>query len=127
MPVHQVQLADVTAKFQKAPYGWDSICTLHIINELVRRHRRDYSYANNPNVDPAMVASRIMVETNKFTLRAAVAIPQLQSLQLLVDGFDALVEIVFVTSQAYGHDARVSILRISAFHSVYPSVLLTQD
>lgn len=72
----ETNVADVTAKFQKAPYGWDSICTLHIINELVRRHRRDYSYANNPNVDPAMVASRIMVETNKFTLRAAVAIPQ---------------------------------------------------
>ena len=72
----EANVADVTAKFARAPYGWDNICTLHIINELVRRHRRDYSYANNPNVDPAMVASRILSEANKFTLRVAVAIPQ---------------------------------------------------
>ena len=72
----EANVAEVTAKFARAPYGWDSICTLYIINELVRRHRRDYSYANNPNVEPAMVAARILSEANKFTLRVAVAIPQ---------------------------------------------------
>ncbi|WP_195663259.1 BREX system P-loop protein BrxC [Bacteroides congonensis] len=67
----EVNVADVLAKFAKAPYGWDNICTLYIINELVRRHNRDYSYANNPNVETLMVANRIVSESNKFTLRQA--------------------------------------------------------
>ena len=71
---NEVNVADVLAKFAKAPYGWDNICTLYVINELVRRHNRDYSYANNPNVETNIVASRIVTETNKFTLREAKAI-----------------------------------------------------
>ena len=67
----EVNVADVLAKFSKAPYGWDNICTLYIINELVRRHNRDYSFSNNPNVETSTVASRIVTETNKFTLRQA--------------------------------------------------------
>ena len=67
----EVNVADVLAKFSKAPYGWDNICTLHIINELVRRHNRDYSYSNNPNVETSTVASHIVGEANKFTLRQA--------------------------------------------------------
>lgn len=69
-------VADVLAKFAKAPYGWNNICTLYEINELVRRHRRDYSYANNPHVDIQTVANRIVTESNKFTLREAEVIPQ---------------------------------------------------
>ena len=67
----EVNVADVLTKFSKAPYGWDNICTLYIINELVRRHNRDYSYANNPNVETSIVANRIVSEYNKFTLRQA--------------------------------------------------------
>lgn len=67
----EVNVSDVLAKFAKAPYGWDNICTLFIINELVRRHNRDYSYANNPNVETSTVANRIVSESNKFTLRQA--------------------------------------------------------
>lgn len=67
----EVNVSDVLAKFAKAPYGWDNICTLYIINELVRRHNRDYSYANNPNVETSIVANRIVSESNKFTLRQA--------------------------------------------------------
>ncbi len=74
----EVNVSDVLAKFAKAPYGWDNICTLYVINELVRRHNRDYSYANNPNVETQTVASRIVSETNKFTLRQAKVIsPQI--------------------------------------------------
>ncbi len=74
----EVNVSDVLAKFSKAPYGWDNICTLYVINELVRRHNRDYSYANNPNVEISTVASRIVSESNKFTLRQAQVIsPQL--------------------------------------------------
>ncbi|MDO5130451.1 MAG: BREX system P-loop protein BrxC, partial [Prevotellaceae bacterium] len=67
----EVNVADVLTKFSKAPYGWDTICTLYIINELVRRHNRDYSYSNNPNVETSLVANRIVSEYNKFTLRQA--------------------------------------------------------
>lgn len=67
----EVNVSDVLAKFAKALYGWDNICTLYIINELVRRHNRDYSYANNPNVETSTVANRIVSESNKFTLRQA--------------------------------------------------------
>ncbi len=67
----EVNVADVLTKFSKAPYGWDNICTLYIINELVRRHNRDYSYSNNPNVETSLVANRIVSEYNKFTLRQA--------------------------------------------------------
>lgn len=67
----EVNVSDVLAKFAKAPYGWDNICTLYIINELVRRHRRDYSYNNNPNVETSTVANRIVADNNKFTLRQA--------------------------------------------------------
>lgn len=69
-------VSDVVAKFAKAPYGWNGICTLYVINELVRRHRRDYSYANNPHVDLQTVAGHIVTESNKFTLREAEVIPQ---------------------------------------------------
>lgn len=47
----EVNVTDVLTKFSKAPYGWDNICTLYVINELVRRHNRDYTYTNNPNVE----------------------------------------------------------------------------
>lgn len=67
----EVNVADVLTKFSKAPYGWDNICTLYVINELVRRHHRDYSYSNNPNVETSLVANRIVSEYNKFTLRQA--------------------------------------------------------
>ena len=67
----EVNVSDVLTKFSKAPYGWDNICTLYVINELVRRHNRDYSYANNPNVEITTVANRIVNESNKFTLRQA--------------------------------------------------------
>jgi predicted transcriptional regulator len=72
----EVNVSEVLAKFAKAPFGWDNICTLYVINELVRRHRRDYSYANNPNVEPVTVANKIAGESNKFTLREATAISQ---------------------------------------------------
>lgn len=70
----EVNVADIVAKFAKAPYGWDAICTLYVVNELVRRHNRDYSYSNNPNVETNIVANRIVSETNKFTVRQAKAI-----------------------------------------------------
>lgn len=70
----EVNVADIVAKFTKAPYGWNALCTLYVVNELVRRHNRDYSYSNNPNVETNLVANRLVSETNKFTVRKAKAI-----------------------------------------------------
>ena len=70
----EVNVSDILNKFSKAPYGWDNICTLYVLNELVRRHRRDYSYSNNPNVEINITASRIVSESNKFTVRPSQAI-----------------------------------------------------
>lgn len=71
----EVPMTDIVAKFSKAPYGWNDACTVYIVNELVRRHKRDYSYSNNPNVELQTVANRIMSELSKFTVHAAKAIP----------------------------------------------------
>lgn len=72
----EVNVVDILSKFSKAPYGWDDICTIYVINELVRRHKRDYSYSNNPNIETSTVASHIVTEKNKFTVRQAQAISQ---------------------------------------------------
>ena len=90
----EVNVSDVLAKFAKAPYGWDNICTLYVINELVRRHNRDYSYANNPNVETSTVANRIVSESNKFTLRQAKVI----SPQVIQDFITAWKEIFGISA-----------------------------
>lgn len=72
----EMNLADIVLKFSKSEYGWDKIATLYIVNELVRRHRRDYSYSNNPTVSIETVVAHLVDETNKFTVRKGVAISQ---------------------------------------------------
>ncbi|MCM1142041.1 MAG: BREX system P-loop protein BrxC, partial [Muribaculum sp.] len=67
----EVTVSDIVQKFSNAPWGWDSLATLYVLNELVRRHYRDYSYQNNPNVDVNTVASKLISETSKFTVRKA--------------------------------------------------------
>lgn len=69
-----VTVSDITAHFADAPWGWDTLATLYVLNELVRRHYRDYSYNNNQNVDIATVASRITSESSRFTVRKAESI-----------------------------------------------------
>ena len=66
-----VTVSDIVAHFADAPWGWDSLATLYVLNELVRRHYRDYSYNNNQNVDIATVASKIISESSRFTVRKA--------------------------------------------------------
>lgn len=103
----EVNVADVLAKFAKAPYGWDNICTLYVINELVRRHNRDYSYANNPNVETNIVANRIVTETNKFTLRQAKAInPQ------VIQQFTNAWKDIFGTTDTFGTTDSTQIFRM---------------
>lgn len=104
----EVNVSDVVAKFAKAPYGWDSICTLYVVNELVRRHKRDYSYSNNPNVEVGIVANRLLNETNKFTLRPAVAVsPE------LINGFMAAWKHIFGLSENFSTSDSTQLFRIS--------------
>lgn len=72
----EVTLPDILSKFSKPPYGWNDICTRWVVNKLVRHHKREYSYANNPHVEPQTVAAKIVIEAAKFTVRKADAIPQ---------------------------------------------------
>lgn len=102
----EVNVADVTSKFSKAPYGWDAICTLYVVNELVRRHARDYSYANNPNVDTNLVASRLIQETNKFTLRQAKAVSQ-----ELINQFTAAWKNIFGVKEAFSTNDSTQLFR----------------
>ena len=104
----EVNVSDVTSKFAKAPYGWDNICTLYIVNELVRRHCRDYSYANNPNVETNTVASRLVSETNKFTLRQAKAISQ-----ELLNQFTAAWKTIFGVTEAFSTTDSTQLFRLS--------------
>lgn len=85
----EVNAADVVAKFRKPPYGWDEIAILYICNELVRRHARDWSYSNDPNVETSIVAQRLASETNKFTLRKGVAISK-ELVRAMLDAWKAV-------------------------------------
>lgn len=104
----EVNVSDVVAKFSKAPYGWDGICTLHVVNELVRRHRRDYSYSNNPNVETSIVANRLVGETNKFTLRASQAISQ-DVINQFIDAWKS----IFGVSSSFSTSDSTQIFRLS--------------
>jgi hypothetical protein len=104
----EVNVSEVLAKFAKAPFGWDNICTLYVINELVRRHRRDYSYANNPNVELATVANKIAGESNKFTLREATAISQ-DILNRFMESWKDIFGVTEVFSQTTVHNFSVCV------------------
>ena len=104
----EVNVADVLAKFSKEPYGWDNICTLYVINELVRRHNRDYSYMNSPNVETSTVASRIITESNKFTLRMTQAIsPE------VIQQFTYAWKDIFGTTDVFGTSDSTQLFRMS--------------
>lgn len=104
----ELNVSDVVAKFSKAPYGWDGICTLYVVNELVRRHKRDYSYSNNPTVEVNIVANRLLSETNKFTIRPAVAIsPE------VINGFIAAWKNIFGVSESFSTTDSTQLFRLS--------------
>lgn len=104
-----VNVSDVVAKFAKAPYGWDSIPTLYVVNELVRRHMRDYAYGNDRNVDVQTVASRLVSETNKFTVREGVAISK-----ELLHSFNEAWKQIFGPSAALGVTDSTQLFRVAA-------------
>ena len=74
--VNDVNLKDIVTRYAAAPYGWNEICTIYIVNELVRRHLRDFSYNNNPNVERSIIANNILRDQAKFAVRPAQKISQ---------------------------------------------------
>lgn len=68
-------VADIVEYFSKEPYGWDDIATLYTVNELVRRHKRDYTYKNSPDVSITTVASNLARNKSDFTVKPAHEIP----------------------------------------------------
>lgn len=70
-----VSIKDVVEKFAAIPYGWNEICTIFIMNELVRRNLRSFSYKNTPNAERVLVADKIMSNKADFTICPAQAIP----------------------------------------------------
>lgn len=104
-----VNVSDVVAKFSKAPFGWDSIPTLYVVNELVRRHLRDYAYGNDRNVDVQTVASRLVSETNKFTVREGVAVSK-----ELLHSFNEAWKQIFGPSAALGVTDSAQLFRVAA-------------
>lgn len=104
-----VNVSDVVAKFSKAPYGWDSIPTLYIVNELVRRHLRDYAYGNDRNVGIQTVAVHLVNETNKFTVREGVAISK-----ELINSFNDAWKHIFGPSAVLGSTDSAQLFRMAA-------------
>lgn len=76
-----VTVKEICDKFANAPYGWNNICTLYVINELVRRNIFEYQYNNTGNVDKSIVANQIVRESTRFTIVPAQQI----STQLISD------------------------------------------
>lgn len=72
----EMNVRDLVQRYSAAPYGWNEICTLYVLAELVRRRTRDFVYNNNPHVDKQVVANNLVREQQKFTIRAAQKIPQ---------------------------------------------------
>lgn len=71
----ELSLGDITKKFSGAPYGWNELCTMYIVNELVRRHKRDYSFNNDPNTETKIIATAMTTsDRNKIVVRPAQAI-----------------------------------------------------
>lgn len=98
---HDVTVADVVSTYAKAPYGWNEVTTIDIINELYRRNIFSYSYNNNPNVTIDEVADKIVREKKMFTLELAHSVsPE------LIKKFKEAWHHVFNQPQAPANDAR---------------------
>lgn len=98
---HDVTVADVVSTYSKAPFGWNEITTIDIINELYRRNKFSYSYNNNPHVSIDEVAEKIVKEKKMFTLELA----QTVSPETIKQFKDAWKQ-VFNKPQAPANDAR---------------------
>lgn len=68
---YDVTLSDLIVEFQKDPYGWNEISTIYVVNELVRRHLRNFKYHGDPNVDRLKVADTIVKDKTSYEITSA--------------------------------------------------------
>ena len=98
---YDVTLSDLIADFQKAPYGWNEISTIYVVNELVRRHLRDYKYHGDPGVDRLKVADTIVKDKTSYEITSAQKIDP-----ALVEQFLAAWKDIFgQVGVSYSHDS----------------------
>ena len=69
------QVQDVIRHFSKPPYGWNEICTLCALNELVRTPRYEFKY-NSGRADVKTVAQFLYKAKDCFEITEAAVIPQ---------------------------------------------------
>ena len=98
---HDYNLGDLVEDFKKAPYGWNEVASAYIVNELVRRHIRAFSYKGDPNVDRAKIAETIMKERSSFTITSAQKI----SNEIIEEFLSSWKDIFNITGTAYSHDS----------------------
>ena len=69
-------VVDVIRNFSKPPYGWNEICTLFSLNELVRSSKYEFVYNSSPRVDTKTVAQYLYKMKDRFEIKEAAVIPQ---------------------------------------------------
>ncbi len=94
-----VNMKDVVNYFSNPPYGWNPVCTVYVVNELVRRHKREFTYENRNNIESSFVAANIMSELSKFAVCPAQAIP-MSLVNDFVNAWNEVFGIVSLSSNA---------------------------
>lgn len=76
--VRDVMLPEILRHFKASPYGWSDFSTIYVVNELVRRGTRAFTYNNEPNCTRELIADKIVrsSEQSKFAVTVAEQIPQ---------------------------------------------------
>ena len=99
----EMNVKDLVLRYAAAPYGWNEVCTLYILDELVRRRVREFVYNNNPHVEKQIIANNLMKDQQKFTIRAAQKISQ-----EIVNDFISSWKDIFGISEAINPDLDVN-------------------
>ena len=69
-------LADLVNHYKNAPYGWREESTIHVVNELVRRHKRTFVYkGGSVKITPQVQANIILKNKADFEIETAAEIP----------------------------------------------------
>lgn len=96
-----ITVKEIVEQFTRPPYGWNNVCTIYIINELVRRNMYELHYQNAGAANPSVIAGNITRDPARFTIVRAQQI----STQLINDFITAWGEIFAVNTLQMSNDA----------------------
>lgn len=120
----EINVKDVVQKFSEAPYGWNEASILHLMNELVRRRVRDFSYKNNQHVERQTIADKLMSEQQNFTIRAAQKISQDVIKSFIESWRDIFNKVAGLSIQMDAHEIdSVSKDLLHTQHTIYANIL----